>query len=188
MERRYFDDQTNEEITDINWGLYEPTSEKWEEDYVAVYCRKFTTEDLLQIARVCQQEKAFEMFAQTLTDKQAVTVSTLYPTWKVDTAYKAQDIISYELDSDGMPQLYRVISDHTSQADWLPDAEDSLYTPIKFDGGYPVWKRPTGSHDAYNIGDIVSYNGKLYKSLIDGNVYSPEEYPAGWEEYHEKSI
>ena len=33
----------------------------------------------------------------------------------------------------------------------------------------------------YNIGDIVDYNGTLYKSLIDGNVWSPEEYPAGWE-------
>ena len=26
------------------------------------------------------------------------------------------------------------------------------------------------------------YNGKLYESLIDGNVYSPSAYPAGWKE------
>ena len=25
-------------------------------------------------------------------------------------------------------------------------------------------------------------NGKLYKSLIDGNVWSPDAYPQGWEE------
>ena len=47
--------------------------------------------------------------------------------------------------------------------------------------GYPKWSRPTGAHDAYNTGDIVDYNGTLYKSLIEGNVWSPEEYPAGWE-------
>ena len=51
--------------------------------------------------------------------------------------------------------------------------------------GYPIWNRPSGAHDAYNKGDVVSYNEKLYKSLIDGNTYSPDEYPAGWEEYTE---
>ena len=44
-----------------------------------------------------------------------------------------------------------------------------------------VWSAPTGAHDAYNAGDIVDYNGTLYKSLINGNTYSPEAYPAGWE-------
>ena len=46
---------------------------------------------------------------------------------------------------------------------------------------YPPYVQPTGAHDAYNTGDIVDYNGVLYKSLIDGNSYSPEAYPAGWE-------
>ena len=32
---------------------------------------------------------------------------------------------------------------------------------------------------------IVDYNGMLYKSLIDGNVWSPEAYPQGWEVYTE---
>ena len=41
--------------------------------------------------------------------------------------------------------------------------------------------QPSGAHDAYNTGDIVNYNGTLYRSLIDGNTYSPEAYPAGWE-------
>ena len=49
---------------------------------------------------------------------------------------------------------------------------------------YPEWVQPTGSHDAYNTGDIVDYNGTLYRSLIDGNVWSPEDYPQGWEVYN----
>ena len=48
---------------------------------------------------------------------------------------------------------------------------------------YPDFVQPTGTHDAYNIGDIVKYNGVLYKSLISGNTYSPDAYPAGWEVY-----
>lgn len=53
------------------------------------------------------------------------------------------------------------------------------------DPQYDEWVRPSGAHDAYNTGDIVSYNGKLYKSKIDNNTWAPDEYAAGWEEYTE---
>lgn len=46
---------------------------------------------------------------------------------------------------------------------------------------WPAWVQPTGAHDCYNIGDKVTYNGKHYTSTIDGNVWSPDAYPAGWE-------
>ena len=46
---------------------------------------------------------------------------------------------------------------------------------------YPEWTQPLEANDAYNTGDIVSYNGVLYRSLIDGNTWSPVDYPAGWE-------
>lgn len=42
--------------------------------------------------------------------------------------------------------------------------------------------QPTGAHDAYNLGDRVRYNGRVYESAIDGNVWSPDVYPAGWTE------
>lgn len=42
--------------------------------------------------------------------------------------------------------------------------------------------QPTGAHDAYNIGDKVLYNGKTWESSIDGNVWRPDVYPAGWVE------
>ena len=44
----------------------------------------------------------------------------------------------------------------------------------------PDWVQPTGAHDAYQKGDKVRYNGVIYESLIDGNVWSPEAYPQGW--------
>lgn len=44
----------------------------------------------------------------------------------------------------------------------------------------PEWKQPSGSHDAYKKGDRVSYKGKVYESVIDANVYSPDAYPQGW--------
>lgn len=46
----------------------------------------------------------------------------------------------------------------------------------------PEWVQPSGAHDAYNTGDKVRYNGHIYESLIDGNVWSPDVYPSGWRE------
>lgn len=128
--------------------------------------------------------RALQMFALTLDDEKAMEIATVYPAYQVGKEYKADDLFTYGVNSVGDPRLYRVVQDHTSQADWTPDVTASLYAPIGLNKeGYPVWSQPTGSHDAYNAGDIVDYNGTLYKSLIDGNAYSPDAYPQGWEIY-----
>lgn len=46
----------------------------------------------------------------------------------------------------------------------------------------PDYVQPTGAHDAYNIGDRVRYQGKIWESTINGNVWAPDVYPAGWKE------
>jgi hypothetical protein len=128
--------------------------------------------------------EAMDFAGATLDDEQALICVHLYRPWGVGREYKVGDFLTYGTNSVGDPQLYKVVLDHTSQADWLPPATPSLYDAVGLDEeGYPVWSQSTGSHDAYNKGDIVNYNGVLYKSLIDGNTYSPEAYPAGWEVY-----
>jgi hypothetical protein len=130
--------------------------------------------------------KALQMFCQSLTDEQAMEVAIVYPKYEVGKTYKPDEMFTYGVNDVGDPQLYRVVQGHTSQADWTPDVTPALYTPIGLnDAGYPVWSQPTGGHDAYNKGDIVDYKGVLYESLIDGNTYSPDTYPQGWEVYSE---
>ena len=46
---------------------------------------------------------------------------------------------------------------------------------------WPEWVQPTGAHNAYSNGDKITYNGKHYISTMDGNVWSPDAYPAGWQ-------
>lgn len=129
-----------------------------------------------------QMRKALQMFAAGLTDEQAMEVVAVYDPWAIGKSYVVGDFLTYGTNGVGDPQLYKVAQAHTAQADWLPDAQPALYTPIGLDdSGYPVWAQPTGAHDAYNKGDIVNYNGVLFESLIDGNIYSPDAYPAGWE-------
>lgn len=48
---------------------------------------------------------------------------------------------------------------------------------------WPEFVRPTGAHDAYAKGAKVTYAGKHYVSLIDGNVWPPDEYPQGWQSH-----
>lgn len=129
-----------------------------------------------------QLRKALQIFATSLTDEQAMEVVAIYDPWQIGKSYAVGEFLTYGKNGVGDPQLYKVAQTHTSQADWTPDNTAALYTAIGLDdSGYPVWSQPTGAHDAYNKGDIVNYNGTLYKSLIDGNVYSPDAYQAGWE-------
>ena len=138
----------------------------------------------LQMAE--QFRKAVQYFAASLDEDKAMEVATMYDPWEAGKAYSVGEYVTYGTNSVGDPQLYKVVQAHTSQADWTPNAVASLYDAIGLDNsGYPVWSAPTGAHDAYNTGDIVNYNGTLYKSLMDGNVYSPEAYPAGWSEVSE---
>ena len=109
-----------------------------------------------------------------LSDAEAETVTTLFPEWLANTAYSVGDRVQYN------ELLYRCVQAHTSQDDWTPDAVPALWKRTSTDE-WPEWVRPTGAQDAYNIGDKVTYNGAHYISLINGNVYSPDEYPAGWE-------
>lgn len=128
-----------------------------------------------------QFRKALQMFAQSLADEDAMEISAIFPKYETGKNYKENEMFTYGVNAVGDPQLYRVVSAHKAQADWTPDATPALYVPIGLnEAGHPVWSKPTGAHDAYSTGDVVDYNGALYESLMDGNVYSPEEYPAGW--------
>lgn len=126
--------------------------------------------------------KAAKFAAVLFTDEQALEVRDLYDEYQVGHAYKKDERFTYN------GHLFKVNQDHTSQEQWVPgeNGTESLYTSLEMsDNGYLNWQQPTGSHDAYNTGDIVNYKGELYKSLIDGNAWAPDVYPAGWEKYTE---
>lgn len=134
----------------------------------------------LQIAE--QFRKAVQLFAESLSDELAMEVATIYDPWVDGKTYRSGEFVTYGTNAVGDPQLYRVAQTHTSQLDWLPDLNPALYVAIGLDsGGHPVWSAPTGAHDAYNTGDIVNYNGTLYKSKIDGNITVPGSDGRYWE-------
>lgn len=137
-----------------------------------------TTEQALAI------REAMDVAGALLNEEMALECVRLYRAWEIGREYKTDEYLTYGLNEVGDPQLYKVVLDHTSQADWTPDVTASLYKALGLDNeGYPIWSQPTGAHDAYNKGDIVNYNGTLYQSTIDGNIWAPDVYPAGWTIY-----
>lgn len=130
--------------------------------------------------------KALQIFLATLepdTDlENMMEVASVFPKYQIGKAYKVKEVFAYGENAVGDAQLYQVLQDHTSTTEWTPDTAVSLYKPIGVsESGYPEWVQPLGASDAYNTGDIVSYNGTLYESVIDNNTWSPEAYPQGWE-------
>ena len=108
-------------------------------------------------------------------DESALDMIELFPRWESGLSVKVGDRYQYKGD------LYKCVQAHTTQDDWTPDKTPALWTKISLDE-WPEWIQPTGAQDAYNKGDKVTFKEKHYISLIDGNVWSPEAYPAGWEE------
>lgn len=120
-------------------------------------------------------------FASKITDSEMVAVASFIPDWKTGKDYKTGDFLVYD------NRYFRVSQDHESQEIWLPGSEgtEALYYEIVIaPDGIIVWSAPSGAYNTPNKGDLRHYpnaDSPIYKSLIDGNAYSPDTYPAGWE-------
>lgn len=112
--------------------------------------------------------------ANSLPAEVALEVPELFKKWAVGEAVKVNEVRQ----DNGL--LYRVIQAHTTQANWTPEQTPALWVKVQPAGVIADWVQPTGAHDAYNIGDKMKFNGQAYESVINGNVYSPTAYPAGW--------
>lgn len=121
-------------------------------------------------SKVEELEQMYKEYAETKED------------YQVGKAYKKDDVFNYN------GTLYTVLQDHTSQKDWEPDKTPALYKKTnststeETDAVLQEYKQPTGGHDAYNIGDKVIDNGRVFESGINNNVWSPTEYPQGWKD------
>lgn len=115
-----------------------------------------------------------------ISDDVALHMPDVFPLWAPGSvAYKKGDRVTY----NGV--LYRVITAHTSQESWKPDVSPSLFTKVLTSSEGPKeWEQPD-STNPYMKGDRVIYNGKIYESLIDNNVWSPDGKPDGWKEITE---
>ena len=121
--------------------------------------------------------KIGKLFAnQVVDDAVALSIQEFYDVWDVGITYEVGRYLSYK------NVLYKVLQAHTSQETWTPDVTASLYAKVLIDPtGETIldWEQPN-STNPYMKGDKVRFEGKIYESVIDNNVWSPTAYPAGW--------
>lgn len=120
-----------------------------------------------------------EILAENLDDEAAIDAVELFQNWAVGAEYEKDERVRY----NGV--LYKVLQSHTSQADWTPDTAFSLFARVMIPEPevIPVWEQPD-STNPYMKGDKVHYptaDDDIYESVVDNNVWSPSDYPDGWE-------
>lgn len=129
---------------------------------------------LVELAR--KLRPLIEKAAISLDDVDALEAVQLYPNWSGDgVQYKIDDRVRYE----GV--LYKVLQAHISQSGWTPTLAASLFAKVLIpdENVIPEWQQPD-STNAYMIGDKVIFEGHVYESTINNNVWSPAAYPGGW--------
>ena len=139
--------------------------------------RDLIVQAALTRAQEIAARKVIEEIVMDLPQNDALSVSALFPEWEPAQTYKQNSVLRYN------GGLLRVLQDHTSQADWLPENTQALYTAHFLPEEIPEWTMPAGGHDAPNIGDKRWYNDKCWRSLINGNSTVPGSDPRWWEEF-----
>lgn len=116
-----------------------------------------------------------ESAMQSVDDKDALEATLLFPTWDKNATYNTGTRVVY----GGV--LYKVLTDHNAQESWTPEASPSLFAKVLIPNEeiIPEWEQPDSSN-AYMTGDKIMFEGAIYESLIDNNVWSPTAYPQGW--------
>ena len=62
-----------------------------------------------------------------------------------------------------------------------PDAAPTLWEGIDYKDGIRVIPATITAGTAFALDELGWWQGKVYKSLLAANVYTPEQYPDGWE-------
>lgn len=129
----------------------------------------YSRERLVRLRQIIEQAMAL-----IEDDATAIEGTPLFPEWQPEVAYVAGTRVKYN------DVLYKVLQNHTSQADWTPEAAPSLFAQVLIpdENVIPEWVQPE-STNPYMKGDKVTFEGTVYQSTIDNNVWAPNAY--GWE-------
>ena len=76
--------------------------------------------------------------------------------------------------------ITRAAVDLWDTAENTPDAAPTLWEDIDYRDGYRVIPSVITAGTAFAMDELGWWGDKLYKSKLAANVYTPEQYPAGW--------
>ena len=142
--------------------------------------------DVLEQAKAIRA--AMGKVTATLTDEQALAVKELYPLWdgKGVQVYDGTDGEHPQTKVRGRTSglLYKCNIGHTTQEDWPPETTPALWAEVAEIGEYREIKDNMLPTEAFEYDEVGWYKTKdnLWRSKLEDNTYTPETYPAGWEQ------
>ena len=115
--------------------------------------------------------------AQSLTDQEASFVPTLYGGMAYDGS-----LIKNGTKINWKGILKRAAVDLWDTEDNNPDRAPTLWEDILYRDGIRIIPETITVGTAFAKDELGWWGDQLYKSIYDGqNVWTPEQYPAGWE-------
>lgn len=129
------------------------------------------------ILKKARKYRAIIELAMSLTDdKVASEAPSLFPVLKESGA-----LISAGTRINWNGVVKRAAVDLWDTAENNPDNAPSLWENIDYKEGFRIIPETITTGTAFAKDECGWWGEVLYKSLIDANVYTPEQYAAGWE-------
>lgn len=113
---------------------------------------------MISLERAYQLRALIEKASASLDDGDALEAVELFPVWAVGVEYTTGFRFRYA------NKLYKVLQNHTSQSDWIPDSTPSLYAEVAQPGQGDSPDNPI----PYN-NNMELFENKYYSQ--DGIVY-----------------
>lgn len=117
-----------------------------------------------------------EQAAVSLDDKTASETAMLFPRLKQNGALVT---VGTRINHNGT--IKRAAVDLWDTPENNPDNAPSLWEDISYKDGYRIIPETITAGTAFAKDECGWWKGILYRSLIPANVYTPEQYAAGWE-------
>ena len=118
-----------------------------------------------------------EQAAESLDDQTVSTAPTLLRKLKQD-----GKLVSAGTRINWGGTIKRAAVDLWDTAENTPDAAPTLWEDIDYWVGIRIIPVTITATAAFALGELGWWDGKVYKSMLAANVYTPEQYPAGWED------
>ena len=126
-------------------------------------------------AKALRLRAIVEQATASLDDKTASTATTLFPRLRQDGALvKSGTRINWN------GTLKQAAVDLWDTRGNNPDNAPTLWADIQYRDGYRIIPTVITAGTAFSKGEQGWWGDRLYTSNQDGNVWTPEAYPAGW--------
>lgn len=112
---------------------------------------------------------------EAATDTQASLAVSVYPTLKQDgSLIKSGTRINH----NGM--IIRAAVDLYDTKTNSPENAPTLWEALNYKDGYRIIPEVITVGTAFSKGELGWWNGELYESLVNSNVYTPDQYAPNW--------